>query len=89
MMQLAFASRFFDDMDSVRLESKQDEIMDAVALLPTIPEMGSRRVPDSILDEFGDNVRKLVVSPFLVVYEIMEQESFIFVHGLIHERQAR
>ena len=89
MTQLAFAERFFDDMEPVELESKQDEIMHVIGLLPTVPEMGSRRVPASIVEEFGEGIRKLVVRPFLVVYEVIEDEDLIFVHGLIHERQAR
>ncbi len=89
MMELAFSNRFFDDMEAVELESKQDEIMDAIELLPTVPEMGSRRIPASIEQEFGSSVRKLVVRPFLVIYEIMEDEGLLFVHGLVHQRQAR
>ena len=89
MMQLAFAERFLEDMRAVALASKQEEILDAISLLPTVPEMGSRRIPTSIREEFGYDVRKLVVSPFLVIYELMEEEGLIFVHGLVHERRAR
>ena len=89
MTELAFSERFFDDMEGVELESKQDEIMDAIGLLPTVPEMGSRRVPESIEREFGTSVRKLVVSPFLVVYEIMEDGALLYVHALVHQRQAK
>lgn len=89
MMELAFSSRFFDDLETVELESKQDEIVDAIGLLPTVPEMGSRRIPTSIEQEFGPSVRKLVVKPFLVVYEIMEDEGLLYIHGLVHQRRAR
>ena len=89
MTPLAFSDRFFDDMEDVELESKQDEIMDAIDLLSTVPEMGSRRLPISIEREFGEGVRKLVVRPFLVVYELMEEEGLVFVHGLVHQRRAQ
>ena len=89
MMELAFSESFFDDMEAVELESKQGEILDAIGLLPTVPEMGSRRVPESIEREFGASVRKLVVSPFLVVYEVMEDGAVLYVHGLVHQRQAK
>lgn len=89
MMELGFSDRFFNDIESVESAAKQDEILHAIELLPTIPEMGSRRFPDSILEEFGQSVRKLVVSPFLVVCEIVEDEDMIFIHGLMHQRQAR
>lgn len=87
MKEVSFADRFFDDMETVELESKQDEIMDAIEALPFVPEMGSRRLPESIAEEFGPHVRKLVVKPFLVVYE--DGEDGIRVHGLVHQRQAR
>ena len=89
MMELVFSDRFFDDLEAVELESKQDEILDAIELLPTVPEMGSRRIPASIEQEFGSSVRKLIARPFLVVYEIMEDEGLLLVHGLVHHRQVR
>lgn len=89
MMELAFSGRFFDDMEAVELESKQDEIMDAIGLLPSVPKMGSRRVPTSIAQEFGPGIRKLVVKPFLVVYEVIEDDGLLYVHGLVHQRQAK
>lgn len=89
MTELAFADRFFDDMEAVELESKQDEILAAINLLQTVPEMGSRRVPASIGREFGTCVRKLVVKPFLVVYEVMEDGDLLYVHGVMHQRQAK
>lgn len=89
MMDLAFSNRFFDDMEAVERASKQDEIMNAIDLLSTVPEMGSGRVSASISEEFGSSVRKLVVKPFLVVYEVLEDEGLLYVHGLVHHRQTR
>lgn len=88
MMQILFAERFFEDMDLVELPSKQDEILNTISLLSSVPEMGSRRVPASIIDEFGPQVRKLVVKPFLVVYEIDSENQALRIHGLVHQRQA-
>ena len=39
--------------------------------------------------EFGTCVRKLVVKPFLVVYEVMEECDLVHVHGIVYQRQAR
>lgn len=89
MMGFAFSSRFFDDLETVELELKQDEIVDAIGLLPTVPEMGSRRIPASIGQELSPNIRKLAAKPFLVVYETMEDEGLLYVHGLVHQRRAR
>ena len=88
MSGIIFDSNFFDDLEMVDLASKQDEIIDTIELLLTIPELGSTRLPASIVEEFGPNVRKLVVGPFLVVYELMEDGEVIYIHGLIHSKQA-
>ena len=88
MTRLLFDLVFFDDLQIVEQASKQDEILDTIELLLTIPEMGSRRLPASIVEEFGPEVRKLVVRPFIVVYELMEDGAVIYIHGLLHGRQA-
>ena len=89
MMELAFSNRFFDDTEGFELEAKQDEILNAIDLLSSVPEMGSRRVPASIEQEFGPCVRKLVVKPFLVIFEIIADEGLLYMHGLVHQRQAK
>lgn len=89
MYGVAFAERFFDDILKIESPKKQDEVMDSIALLATVPEMGSRRLPKSIVGEFGDSVRKLVVSPFLVVYEVDPDALQIRVLRLVHQRLAR
>ncbi|MBQ9020958.1 MAG: type II toxin-antitoxin system RelE/ParE family toxin [Eggerthellaceae bacterium] len=88
MAELVFDAGFFDDLQQVELASKQDEILDTIELLLTIPEMGSKRLPASIVQEFGPQVRKLVVKPFLVIYELMDNGETIYVHGLLHARNA-
>lgn len=88
MSALVFDPAFFDGLEQVELASKQDEILDTVEMLLTVPEMGSKRLPTSIIQDFGPNVRKLVVKPFLVVYELMEDGNLIYIHGLMHSKQA-
>ena len=63
--------------------------MDAIEPLPLVPEMGSRRIPSSIEQEFDPCVCKRAVKPFLVVYEVMEDEGLLYVHGLARQWQAR
>lgn len=39
-----------------------------VELLPTNPELGSPRVRDSLHERYGDGLRKLTISTFVIVY---------------------
>lgn len=71
-MRIAYTARFIADIQRVERSSKRDEILDAIELLPFVPEMGSTRLPESIVEEFGPQVRKLVVKPFIVLYELRE-----------------
>lgn len=75
-------------MDAVDLPSKIDDIYTAIDMLPVLPTLGSRNLPPSLIEEFGTTVRKLAVPPFLVIYEILEEEDIILVQGLIHQRAA-
>lgn len=88
MTRILYTERFLQDMEQVDLPSKQSEIYDAIDMLPTLPVLGSRRLPRSIMVEFGDTVRKLVVAPFLVIYEYQEDEDAILIYGLVHQRGA-
>lgn len=95
-MRVAYTERFLGDLRRVELASKQDEILDAIELLPFVPEMGSTRLPESIVDEYGPQVRKLVVKPLIVLYELREyagggladDDGLIVVNGLVHSRRA-
>jgi mRNA-degrading endonuclease RelE of RelBE toxin-antitoxin system len=75
-------------MDKVELSSKQDQIYDIIDLLPSMPVLGSTNLPVSVQKDYGDNVRKLVISHFLVIYEILEDEDAFLLLGLVPQRAA-
>lgn len=66
--------------------SKRKEIVDVAMLVADMPALGSTNVPASVIDKYGDGVRKAVVSPFLIVYELQDGEARMM--GLLHEREA-
>lgn len=45
-----------------------DHIRGLIALLPTNPKIGSPRVRRSLRARYGENLRKLTVSTFVIVY---------------------
>lgn len=88
MAEIVVTEGFVTDVAQVRLASKRNEIRSRAKLLATIPEMGSRALPESIATQFGTDVRKLVVPPFDVIYRYDEQAGVVYLLGLMHQRAA-
>ena len=88
MARLIYSDAFIEDMMAVELAGKRDEIFDRVDLLSDFPDLGSANVPESIRSRFGDCVRKLVVSPFDIVYEHDRVSDSVNLLGLVHQRIA-
>ena len=88
MAKLVYSDAFIEDMTTVELASKRNEVFDRIDLLSDFPELGSSNVPMSIRLRFGDSVRKLVVCPFDVVYEYDRSCESVHVLGLVHQRAA-
>ena len=88
MAEIIYTDSCIEDMLSVQLEGKRGEIFQRIDLLSSFPDLGSANVPDSITERHGNNVRKLTVSPFDVVYEYSPEEDAVYVLGLVHQRAA-
>lgn len=89
MAELVFTSGFIEDTDLVERDDKLAEILDIVALLETSPDMGSNSLPASIAERYGANVKKLVVTPFDVIYEHLPEQDEVLIYALVHQRAAR
>ena len=88
-MRLRITEGFTDDViGKVTSERVVFRIYEAIGRLETIPELGSSRLPESVARQFGDQARKLVVPPFIVIYEVNEKEDTLDVLALLHQRQA-
>lgn len=87
MPEILYTDAFIDDMQQVYSERVYNSIFYAIELLPSVPILGSTDLPDSIQAKYGQAVRKMVVSPFLVVYKILEDGNFLIL-GMMHERSA-
>lgn len=88
MAKLVYSDAFIEDMTTVEFASKRDEIFNKLDLLSDFPDLGSANVPESIRLRFGSSVRKLVVSPFDVVYEHDWEADSVHILGLVHQRAA-
>lgn len=78
-----------EDAAIVELESKLDEIIDRISLLEESPEIGSALLPDSIRRRYGPQVRKLIVTPFDVIYDYLPKENAVVILALLHQRGAQ
>lgn len=88
MSELIYTDGFVADVAQIPFESERDEIKRHVDLLSGFPELGPSTLPRPLVEQYGGTVRKLVVSPFLIVYEYHEDEDAVYLLGLIHQRSA-
>ncbi len=90
MAKLRFAQGFVDDVaDKVEHPSKVAQIQAACSLLADFPEMGSPIARDPLRKRYGDSVRTLPASPFVIVYEYHADLDEVRILGLMHGRQVR
>ncbi len=89
MARLVYTEGFADDVARVELTRTREEIFRHVAMLADFPKAGSSNVATSVIDEFGSDIRKLAVRPFLIVYEYREAENVVYLLGLVHQKRAR
>ena len=87
MSELVFTESFIDEMAHVASPRVRGAIFDAIELLATLPEFGSPDLPDSIVKKYGSSVRKLVVAPFLVIYQVLPDDR-VLILGLMHIRAS-
>lgn len=66
--QLRIADEFVYDLAAITSPKVLDQIRSAVRLLSRHPEMGSPNVRKSLRKAFGNGLRKLPVSTFVVIY---------------------
>ena len=88
MPEIRYADQFIEDASAIELPSKRLEVRRRIEQLADFPEIGSRNLPASIVELYGPSVRKLVVKPFIVVYEFDIDGNVVDVLGLVHQRAA-
>lgn len=88
MSEVRIASRFRDDLSIVESNRVLVNILDTIDVLQVIPSLGSTVVPKSITAQFGENVRKIPVSPFDIITVYYPEKDRVEVLGLIHQRAA-
>lgn len=89
MARLLYAESFLEsaaDLHSPRVISKLEDTLRAIEAFPRI---GSRSLPASIRESFGDGVYKMVVCQFDLIYSYDEKTGVVAIYDLVPCRMAR
>lgn len=89
MPKMEYSERFAEDLAGVTSRKVESRVYAALDNVEAFGEFGSRVVPDSIREDFGEGVRKVVVGPFDLVYTYYSDEDLVRVEALVHQRAAR
>lgn len=89
MARMVYTEGFLEDASYVYSPRVQENLASALAAIEAFPRIGSQSIPTSIKERFGDGVLKVVVKPFDLVYEYLEEADTVVVYGLVPFRAAR
>lgn len=89
MHRIIYADQFIDDVAQVYSEAILAEIDTWLELLETLPEIGSPNVRKSLKHRFGKNLRKIAVSPFVIIYRYDEKAALLEVLAMPYAATVR
>ena len=87
-VKVGASERYFEDLEQVYSQRVEGKIRKIVDLLSYTPEIGSKLLPKSIREEFGEDVLKFVVDPFDLIYRYDKQRGEVRLLALIHQARA-
>lgn len=77
---------FVDALADVQSERVAQRIIRLVSYLEDMLEMGSAGLPESVKRRYGVRARKLVATPFDILYTYDAEVDEVHVDGLVHQR---
>ena len=86
MSRVVPTQRFVDDLAEVWSERVERDIAQAVDAIAAFPRIGSSQLAPSISAEFGEDVMKVAVRPFDLIYEYDEAHDTVYLYGLVPMR---
>ena len=88
MSRVVPTQRFVDDLAEVWSERVERNIAQAVDAIAMFPRIGSSQLTPSISAEFGEDVMKVAVRPFDLIYEYDEAHDTVYLYGLVPMRSV-
>lgn len=86
MSRVIFADAFVDALADVQSERVAQRLIRLVSYLEDMPEMGSADLPESVRHRYGVRARKIVATPFDILYTYDAEVDEVHVDGLVHQR---
>ncbi|MEG1561338.1 MAG: hypothetical protein RR323_02920 [Raoultibacter sp.] len=87
-IELRITAEFVEDTTHIYSERVFNRVYDDIDKLRFVSELGSRNVPSSVLQRYGEKARKLVMSSFDIIYTYDKSANIIEVKALVHQRNA-
>lgn len=85
--ELRLTDEFVKSLAGIYSTKVLSEIRNILEILTAAPEIGSRNVRPALCEQFGNDIRKIPVSRFVIVYRIVNSE--IRVLGLVYGPSIR
>ncbi|MBR2834240.1 MAG: type II toxin-antitoxin system RelE/ParE family toxin [Coriobacteriales bacterium] len=89
MITTIYSDRFMNDMANIYADKVYKAVIDAIRAIETMPGVGSLLIRMSLQEEFGKNIRKVVVNPFDLIYEYDQEKAIVYLHALIYQRSIK
>lgn len=89
MPRIELTRRFAEDVAEIQSARIESTIYSVLESLQLFGGLGSPLVPDSIKAEFGDEIRKVAINPFDLVYSFYPDDDLVRVEALVHQKRAR
>ena len=80
--KLRIADEFVYALAGIYSQRTLDHIRSLVALLPDNPEIGSSNVRQCLVERYGEGIRKVPVSTFVIVYRV--SDDYVDVLALVY-----
>ena len=88
MPRLEFSEGFAGDLALVKSKKLESRILTALDHIEMFGEFGSKDIPESIRQEFGEGVRKVALNPFDLVYTFYPSRKLVRIEALVHQKAA-
>lgn len=71
--ELRIADEFIYGLSEIRSASLRERIRNLLHSIKKYPEMGSPDVRRSLVEQYGDGLRKIAVSTFVIIYRVTDE----------------
>ena len=89
VVSIEFSEQFLEDADQIYSPKLAKKLKKTILLLEVIPAMGSKIIRDSLKERFGEDIFKLVVGPFDLIYTYDESTSSVRLHALVPQKTVK